>query len=153
MQLTIIDGETRIADVSALFSEYAASLPVDLSYQSFSNELAGLPGKYARPEGRLYLALADGVPAGCVAMRRLDETRAEMKRLYVRASFRGQALGRTLAERVIADARTLGCKAILLDTLSTMHRAQALYQSLGFVNTEAYYDCPIAGTVFMRLDL
>ena len=153
MQLTIIDGETRIADVAALFSEYAASLPVDLSYQSFSNELAGLPGKYARPDGRLYLALADGVPAGCVAMRRLDESRAEMKRLYVRASFRGQALGRALAERVIADASALGCKAILLDTLESMLRAQALYQSLGFVNTEAYYDCPVAGTVFMRLDL
>ena len=153
MQLTIIDGETRIADIAALFSEYAASLPVNLSYQDFSQELAGLPGKYTRPDGRLYLALADGVPAGCVAMRRLDETRAEMKRLYVRASFRGQALGRALAERVIADASALGCKAILLDTLESMLRAQALYQSLGFVNTEAYYDCPVAGTVFMRLDL
>ena len=153
MQLTIIDGETRIADIAALFSEYAASLPVDLSYQDFSHELAGLPGKYARPDGRLYLALADGVPAGCVAMRRLDESRAEMKRLYVRASFRGHALGRTLAERVIADARALGCKALLLDTLASMHRAQALYQSLGFANTEAYYDCPVVGTVFMRLEL
>lgn len=153
MQLNIIDGETRIPDVAALFSEYAASLPVDLSYQGFSQELAGLPGKYARPDGRLYLALADGVPAGCVAMRRLDETRAEMKRLYVRASFRGHALGRTLAERLIADARALGCEMLLLDTLGSMHSAQALYQSLGFVHTEAYYDCPVAGTVFMRLNL
>ena len=153
MQLTIIDGETRIDDVAALFSEYAASLPVDLSYQSFSQELAGLPGKYARPDGRLYLALVDGIPAGCVAMRRLSDTRAEMKRLYVRAAFRGLSIGRDLAGRLIQDAREIGYIDLVLDTLENMHRAQALYRALGFVEMEPYYDCPVTGTVFLRLCL
>ncbi len=153
MQHIIIEGETRIQDVQTLFSEYAASLGVDLGYQNFAEELATLPGKYARPGGRLYLALVDDVPAGCIAMRRLSESRAEMKRLYVRDSFRGLSLGRALAQRVIAEARADGCSDLVLDTLSSMYRAQALYRSLGFVETTAYYDCPIAGTVFMRLAL
>lgn len=153
MQHIIIEGETRIQDVQTLFSEYAASLGIDLGYQNFAEELATLPGKYARPDGRLYLALVDDVPAGCIAMRRLSESRAEMKRLYVRDSFRGLSLGRALAQRVIAEARADGCSDLVLDTLSSMHRAQALYRSLGFVETTAYYDCPIAGTVFMRLAL
>lgn len=153
MQPTIIEGDTRIGDVRALFTEYAASLGIDLGYQNFREELASLPGKYARPDGRLYLTLVGGVPAGCVAMRRLDESRAEMKRLYVRDSFRGLSLGRTLAQRVIADARSAGFSELVLDTLASMHRAQALYRSLGFAETTAYYDCPVAGTVFMRLTL
>ena len=153
MQIDFVDGETHLQDVKSLFLEYAASLDVDLAYQNFSVELAQLPGKYARPNGRLHLALADGVPAGCVALRRLDETRAEMKRLYVKHPFRGLQLGRTLASMVIEDARVLGCKTLVLDTLASMQSAQSLYISLGFIETEAYYDCPVAGTVFMELVL
>lgn len=153
MHLEIIEGKTRIDDVRTLFAEYAASLGIDLAYQNFGDEFAGLPGKYARPNGRLNLALVDGAPAGCVAMRRLDEARAEMKRLYVRAGFRGAKVGLALTERIIADAREIGYRALVLDTLSTMHRAQALYRSLGFVEIEPYYDCPVAGTVFLRLGL
>ena len=124
-----------------------------MCYQNYAEELANLPGKYARPDGRLYLALVDGEPAGCAAMRRLDAERAEMKRLYVRHSFRGFKLGRTLAERIIHDAGEIGCRAILLDTLASMGRAQALYRQLGFVEIPPYYDCPIAGTVFLSLPL
>ena len=126
MHLEIIEGETRLDDVKTLFAEYAASLGIDLGYQNFGDEFAGLPGKYARPNGRLYLALVDGTPAGCVAMRRLDEARAEMKRLYVRSDFRGAKVGLALTERIIADARQIGYRALVLDTLSTMQRAQAL---------------------------
>lgn len=89
MQLEIIEAYDRIADIKTLLSEYAATLPVDLCYQNYAEELASLPGKYARPDGRLYLVLAEGEPVGCIAMRRLDASRAEMKRLYVRDSFRG----------------------------------------------------------------
>lgn len=153
MQIEIIDACERIEDIKTLFGEYAASLPVDLCYQNYAEELASLPGKYARPDGRLYLALADGQIAGCAAMRRLDYERAEMKRLYVRDSFRGLKLGRTLAERIILDARETGCRFILLDTLPSMERAQKMYRQLGFVETAPYYDCPIPGTVFMRLPL
>lgn len=153
MQFTIVDGETRLDDLRALFTEYAESLEIDLGYQDFALELSTLPAKYARPEGRLFLALADGVPAGCAAMRRLDKSRAEMKRLYVKRSFRGLSLGRALACAVIEGARESGCRTLVLDTLASMARAQALYRDLGFSQTEPYYDCPVQGTVFMRLDL
>lgn len=153
MPLEIIDGETRIDDVKALFSEYAASLGIDLGYQNYDEEFSGLPGKYARPDGRLYLALVDGVPAGCIAMRRLSASCAEMKRLYVRDDYRGQRIGRLLVERVIDSAREIGCDALVLDTLASMRRAQELYHSLGFVPTKAYYEGAYPGTVFLRLPL
>jgi len=152
MQLELVDGASRIDDAKTLFAEYAASLGIDLGYQNFSDELAGLPGKYARPDGRLYLALVDGALAGCIAMRKLSETRAEMKRLYVRPGFRGAKVGLALVTRLVADAQEIGYRELVLDTLASMHRAQQLYRDLGFVETEAYYDCPVAGTVFLRLE-
>lgn len=153
MQIEIVDAYDRIEDIKTLLSEYAASLPVNLCYQNYAEELANLSGKYARPDGRLYLALADGQLAGCAAMRRLDFERAEMKRLYVRESFRGLKIGKTLAERIILDAREIGCRSVLLDTLPSMERAQKLYRQLGFTEIPPYYDCPVSGTVFMCLPL
>ncbi|MPM05648.1 hypothetical protein SDC9_51938 [bioreactor metagenome] len=153
MQIELIEAYERIEDVKTLFSEYAASLPVDLGYQNYEEELALLPGKYARPNGRLYLALVEGELAGCAALRRLDNARAEMKRLYVRNSFRGLRLGRMLVERLITDAKEIGCRYLVLDTLSSMARAQQLYRELGFVEIPPYYDCPIFGTVFLSLPL
>lgn len=153
MQIELIEAYGRIEEVKTLFGEYAASLPVDLSYQNYAGELASLPGKYARPDGRLYLALVDGELAGCAALRRLDAARAEMKRLYVRNSFRGHRIGRMLVERLVADAREIGCRYLVLDTLSSMARAQQLYYEMGFVEIPPYYDCPVPGTVFLSLSL
>ena len=153
MQIELVEAFGRIEDVKTLFGEYAASLPVDLSYQNYAEELASLPGKYARPDGRLYLALAEGELAGCAALRRLGDSRAEMKRLYMRPSYRGQQIGRLLIERLIADAKEIGCRYLVLDTLSSMARAQQLYRELGFVEIAPYYDCPIPGTVFLSLAL
>ena len=153
MEISIQEGYDAIQDVSLLFREYAASLEIDLNYQNFSDELSGLPGKYAKPNGRLYLAYVNGVPAGCVAMRRLDEAHAEMKRLYVRPADRGLQLGMLLAQRVIRDATQIGCRSLVLDTLSTMDQAKALYRRLGFVEIEPYYNSPIAGTTFLSLAL
>ncbi|MCE5189469.1 MAG: GNAT family N-acetyltransferase [Eubacteriales bacterium] len=152
-RIEILEAYSNLEDVRALFLEYSASLGIDLGYQNFSEELSGLPGKYAKPEGRLYLALADGSPAGCVALRRFDGERAEMKRLYVRPGFRGLHLGRLLSERVLRDAAQIGYRAVLLDTLGSMERAQQLYRRLGFVPIEPYYDSPIAGTVFLQRTL
>ena len=149
----VLDTTEHLDDVRALFSEYAASLEIDLSYQNFSKELSGLPGKYAPPDGRLFVAFVGGQSAGCIALRRFDETRAEMKRLYVRPAFRGYHLGRLLAERAIATARDAGYTAVLLDTLSTMNTAKQLYRELGFVEIEPYYDSPIRGTTFLQLSL
>jgi ribosomal protein S18 acetylase RimI-like enzyme len=153
MLIEILNGETRVVDVKTLFTEYAASLGIDLGYQNFDDEFASLPSKYALPYGRLYLAFVDGALAGCIAMRKLNETRAEMKRLYVRPDFRGAKLGLSLVTKVIEDAREIGYRELVLDTLATMNRAQDLYRGLGFVETQAYYDTPVEGTVFLRLAL
>ena len=153
MEISIQEAYDAIQDVSLLFREYAASLEIDLDYQNFSDELSGLPGKYAKPNGSLYLAYIDGAPAGCVAMRRLDEARAEMKRLYVRPAYRGLQIGMLLTQRVIRDAMQIGCRSLVLDTLSTMDQAKSLYRRLGFLEIEPYYDSPIPGTTFLSLAL
>lgn len=152
-RVEILDAIEHLDDVRTLFSEYAASLEIDLSYQNFSKELSDLPGKYAPPDGRLFVAFVGGQCAGCIALRRFDKTRAEMKRLYVRPAFRGYHLGRLLAERAIASARDVGYAAVLLDTLSTMNTAKQLYRELGFVEIDPYYDSPIRGTTFLQLSL
>jgi ribosomal protein S18 acetylase RimI-like enzyme len=153
MGIEILEGYKRLEDIRALFREYAASLGVDLCFQRFEEELSGLPGRYAKPGGRLYLALAGGSPAGCVALRRLDGGRCEMKRLYVRPAFRALGLGRALAGRVIEDARALGHREMLLDTLKEMDGAQALYEKLGFADIPPYYENPLPGARYMRLAL
>lgn len=153
MDIEILEGYGRLDDVKMLFREYAASLSVDLCFQRFKEELDGLPGRYARPDGRLYLALAGGSPAGCIALRGLDGARCEMKRLYVRPAFRALGLGRALAGRVIGDARAMGCREMLLDTLSEMGGAQALYEKLGFIDIPPYYENPVPGARYMRLAL
>ena len=136
-----------------LFAEYQRALGVSLCFQGFDRELASLPGDYAPPRGRLYLALAGGKPAGCVALRPLFHRDAEMKRLYVRAAHRGSGLGRILAMRVIEDARALGYEALKLDTLPQMKAAQRLYADLGFSETAPYNDNPVSGVRFLALDL
>jgi GNAT superfamily N-acetyltransferase len=137
----------------ALFLEYQRALGVDLAFQGFERELAGLPGAYAPPGGRLFVALAAGTAAGCVGLRPLSQSECEMKRLYVRDGARGAGLGLALASRVVACARALGYSRIRLDTLPSMAAAQALYARLGFRDTPPYNDNPIAGTRFMALDL
>ncbi len=153
VQIEIVETRRQIEEVKTLFIKYTSSLGIDLEYQNFSKEYEDLPGKYAAPDGRLYLARVDGEPSGCVALRRFDTRRAEMKRLYVHPEKRGLQIGRLLAERIVSDARSIGYREILLDTLATMERAQKLYRSLGFVEIEPYYDSPVAGTVYMSLTL
>ena len=136
-----------------LFVEYQEGLGVSLCFQGFDRELASLPGDYARPRGRLLLARISGEPAGCVALRPLADGAAEMKRLYVRAAYRGMGLGRTLAECVIDEARSLGYRTLKLDTLPMMGEAQRLYAELGFADTAPYNDNPVHGVRFLALDL
>jgi ribosomal protein S18 acetylase RimI-like enzyme len=139
--------------VRDIFAEYAESLQVDLAFQDFATELANLPGKYSAPGGRVLLALRDDEVIGCVAMRALDDTTAEMKRLYVRPAGRSQQLGRQLAERICQVASEAGYKAMRLDCLPTLTAAQQLYLSLGFKPIGAYVYNPIDGTQFMERDL
>ena len=143
----------QVNDVRALFTEYAESLEIDLCFQDFERELADLPGDYAPPSGRLLVAMEDSGLAGCVALRRIDEQDCEMKRLYVRPTYRGIGLGRKLAETVIAAARGAGYFKMRLDTLPSMQEAIKLYRSMGFGEIPSYRFNPIEGVKFMELDL
>jgi ribosomal protein S18 acetylase RimI-like enzyme len=146
-----------LGSIRELFSEYARSLNVDLCFQSFDAELAGLPGDYAAPRGALLLSMVDGQPAGCVALRPLDSVdyanACEMKRLYVRPAFRGMRLGRRLAESVMEAARQADYDSVLLDTLDDMEAARGLYEELGFVEVPPYYFNPIAGAHYLKAPL
>jgi len=143
----------EIDDARHLFREYEAYLGVDLCFQSFQEELAGLPGKYAPPGGAILIALAEDKAVGCVAVRKLDDGVCEMKRLFVTEETRGRGLGRRLAEEIIAIARELDYSVMRLDTLDRLTEAMRLYESLGFRRTEPYYENPLPGVVFWELDL
>jgi len=136
-----------------LFTEYADSLDFDLDFQDFERELANLPGDYAPPKGCLILAECKGKVAGCVALRQLEESICEMKRLYVRPEFRGLGIGRALAEAVIAQGRKIGYTRMRLDTAPSMKAARALYLSLGFRQISPYRYNPIEGAIFMEVEL
>jgi ribosomal protein S18 acetylase RimI-like enzyme len=142
-----------IAIVRQLFEEYAASLEIDLGFQNFGEELAGLPGDYVPPAGGLLLGLDDTGPVGCVAFRPLEPGVAEMKRLYVRPTARGGGWGRRLAERVVSDARVAGYERMRLDSLPTMRSALGLYLGMGFRDIAPYRHSPVPGTRFLELDL
>jgi ribosomal protein S18 acetylase RimI-like enzyme len=158
-RIELLQAETpeQIAAVRALFREYAASLTIELCFQNFDAELAGLPGDYAPPGGALLLALVDGQPAGCVAMRPLpdaDHTNAcEMKRLFVLRAFRRFGLGRLLAQQLMEAATQAGYSCMLLDTLDEMEAARGLYESLGFEEVPPYYFNPIAGAHYLKAEL
>ena len=140
-----------------IFLEYAATLQVDLCFQDFDRELSDLPGEYGAPRGALLLAWVDGQLAGCCALRPLDASdyanAAEMKRLYVRAGFRGQGLGRLLTEGILDAARYANYSCVLLDTLDDMESARALYEDLGFYEIPPYYHNPIAGAHYLKVDI
>ena len=144
------DGSAGVATARGLFEEYQKSLGFSLCFQNFDAELAGLPGAYAPPSGRLLLAFEGDVPAGCVAIRKIEEGICELKRLWVRPAFRGTALGRRLVVDVLREAREMGYGRVRLDTLPSMTAAQALYLSLGFLDIPPYNDHPIEGTRFME---
>lgn len=142
-----------VVQARELFCEYAAESQLDLCFQNFEAELAGLPGAYAAPEGRLLLALYEGQLAGCVALRKFEDGVCEMKRLFVRPAFRGLGLGWALAWRVIEEASAAGYSTMRLDTLGRMRAAITLYESLGFRHIQAYRPNPLEDAVYLELTL
>jgi len=153
------EREPRIAPATAedlhavkeLFRDYEASLPFDLSFQDFEQELAGLPGRYAPPSGRLLLAHCAGAFVGCVALRQIGAGLCEMKRLFVQPAFQGKGIGKALAQAIVEEARRIGYKRMRLDTV--LEPAQSLYRSLGFREIPPYQHVPVTGVVFMELEL
>jgi len=152
----IVPAEERgqIDQVRTLFREYEASLGSCLCFQSFDAELAGLPGEYSPPAGQLLLAFYDSTPAGCVALRKLEDGICEMKRLYVCPEFRGHGLGKGLVLALIAQARLSLYSKMRLDTIAaSMTEAVGLYRSLGFRDISPYHPDPIPGAIHLELDL
>ena len=148
------ESSAHVVQARELFQEYAQSLGVNLCFQNFEQELAGLPGHYAPPGGRLLLAEYDGQPAGCVALHKWDDGICEMKRLYLRPSFRGKGLGRAIAEKIITDARSIGYQRMRLDTIEPLMKdAVEMYRKLGFREIAPYRPNPIAGAMYMELQL
>ena len=148
-----VEDDRQLEAIRQLFLEYATFLGFDLGFQGFQEELAGLPGEYAPPEGSLLLAQSDGWPVGCVALRRIDERTCEMKRLFVRKEHRGRGLGKSLAEAIIREAHAAGYRRMRLDTVPALAEAIGLYESLGFYEIGAYRYNPIEGASFWELDL
>jgi GNAT superfamily N-acetyltransferase len=148
------ESGAQIAQARELFLEYAKSLNFDLCFQGFDKELAGLPGNYAPPDGRLLLAEYTGELAGCVALHKRDADICEMKRLYLRPPFRGKGIGRALTEAVIAEARKVGYHRMRLDTVEpVMKDAVAMYRRFGFQEIAPYRVNPIAGALYMERQL
>lgn len=148
-----VEGRDELIEARTLLEEYAESLGADPCLQDFAEELATLPGRYSRPQGRLLLAMVGDKVAGCAALRSLDAETGEMKRVYVRPAFRGLGLGRMLAESILHESRTAGYRRVRLDTLPSMVGARQLYRLLGFREIAPYGDNRVAGAVYLELEL
>jgi putative acetyltransferase len=153
MEIVSATTPEHLAIVRQLFEEYWQSFGFTPCFQNFAGEVAGLPGYYAPPSGRLALAFEHGEPAGCIALRPLDHLRAEAKRLYVRPRFRGQGAGLALLHWVIGEARAAGYSEMLGDTMPVMRRALAMYDRLGFEQTGPYTPDATPGAIYLRLVL
>jgi GNAT superfamily N-acetyltransferase len=160
MEIKIKSGFNDEPNIIALFGEYTAMLEETrsdirqyLDLQNYDHELHHLHEKYGAPDGCLLIACSDGEAAGCIALRKLNVSECEMKRLYVRPQHRRHGIATALAERLLANARAIGYRFMLLDTIPELAPALAFYEKLGFYQVAAYNDSPVTGTVFLRLKL
>ena len=144
---------TDLADIRDLFIEYGAWLGDHLDREPFVRELASLPGRYAPPNGALFLARVEDETAGCDGFRPLERDTCELKRLYIRRHYRGHGLGRALLTAAVSAAREAGYAAMRLDTLASMKEAQALYERLGFRDIPAYREDTITDMRYLELRL
>ena len=153
IQIIQATGGDQLAIARDLFKNYAASLDFDLDFQDFEKELSDLPGDYTPPQGQILIARLKGEAAGCVALRKFDQSCCEMKRLYVKPEFQDLGVGRALAEAIIVQAREAGYAAMRLDTVPSMGTARTLYKKLGFKEIPPYRFNPVEGTAYLELKL
>jgi putative acetyltransferase len=158
LRITEALAEPGISQARQLFREYATYPGVEACLRDFEGELTSLPGVYAPPTGRLFLALRQGLggnnePIGCVGLRKLEDGICEMKRLYVRSGFRNEGVGQILVENLIEDARAIGYSKMRLDTLPIMHEAHALYRRFGFIEIGPYLKNPTPNALCFELAL
>ncbi|MCP4687669.1 MAG: GNAT family N-acetyltransferase [Desulfobacterales bacterium] len=151
--ITPVETEEALGEIRLLFREYANSLDFDLSFQNFEEELAGLPGRYAPPDGCLLMARVGNEPAGCAALRKIENGICEMKRLYVRPRFRGARMGKALASEIVARARRIGFERMRLDTAGSMEKAKSIYVAMGFREIAPYCHNPLPDATFLELTL
>ena len=153
MEIDIKAAYNDLENIKLLFNEYTTMLGVNLTFQGYDEEIKNLPGKYALPYGRLYIAYSNNKAAGCIALRKFENDGCEMKRLFVRPEYRHLKIGKKLVDKIIEDARELKYKYMVLDTLSNLHEAVSLYRKSGFQEVEAYYENPLDNVLYFKLEL
>ncbi len=160
MNIEIVLAYQHTQEIKTLFAEYTnmliandSSFQTYLDIQHYDEEINDLEEKYGMPCGRLYLAYCNGEAAGCIGLKRIDETNCEMKRLYVRPQFRGKQIGKLLVQRIIIDAKEIGYSTMLLDTLPFLESAICMYENYGFYTIDCYNNSPMSTSIYMRLDL
>lgn len=153
--MRIIEAQSAadIQQVKALFQEYQQFLGLELDFQGFAQELAALPGKYAKPAGNLYLAYQEDKVAGCIAFYPFDDGICELKRLFVRPAFAGYGIGKALMLRALQDASSAGYRFARLDSLRRLKSAGKLYPTLGFYEIEPYNKTPLDDAYYMERQL
>ena len=160
MDIKIVLAYEYKGQIKSLFNEYTQMLIEGdsdfknyLELQNYRHETENLEEKYGLPYGRLYVALCDESIAGCIALRKIDDENCEMKRLYVRPKYRGKGIGSILVKQIIDDARKIGYKHILLDTLPFLKTAINMYKSYGFYEIESYNNSPMDNLIYLKYDL
>ncbi len=160
MNIRIVYGYDYKDEIKSLFTEYTQYLVENdskfkeyLEIQKYDNEIDNLEDKYGMPWGRLYIAFYENQVAGCIALRKLNETECEMKRLYVKPKFRNKGIAKMLVEKVVSDSKEIGYSSMLLDTLPFLQTAIKMYRRMGFYEIGCYNDSPLDSTIYMKLDL
>jgi len=150
----IIEEGKELDVIRDLFREYEKELNEDICFQSFDEELKNPLKKYGPPSGDLILAYWEDEIAGCIALSGMEEPGAcEMKRLYVKPSFRKNKIGMLLVEELLSSAKERNYEKMRLDTFLKLQAAVHLYQQFGFQNISAYYNNPLPGVVYMEKQL
>lgn len=158
--IKLVKAYTCKEEIKELFNEYTDMLIEGdpkfkeyLEIQNYDAELENLENKYGIPYGRLYLVYYDNSLAGCIGLRKIDNSTCELKRLYIKPQFRKKGIGDFLVKKIIADAKEIGYSKMRLDTLPFLKGAERLYRKNGFYDIPCYNNSPMDNSIYMQLDL